>query len=115
MFHHEFFHFLEFACWELAAGVVDDDTWRCLNMADFQYRSSGAAVQHEPVLERYTALQQNEKVPAGFINSYCTSAPEEDRAELFAHMVVRLGDVLALGRTDTVLVSKLRQMMLFLR
>lgn len=93
---HEVYHLLEYRF-----GGIDDAAW----LAEF-----GDGYDH-----RYTGLLRTSAVgggKTGFINEYAQSAPHEDRAELFAFLLIepdavasqirRAGDRVLLGKADYV-------------
>jgi hypothetical protein len=79
VFHHEFFHMLDFALDEL---LRSDDEWSRLNPSGFTYGSGGDRVWHDPE----TAYSTNSP-PTGFVTQYATMGAEEDKAEIFAFMM----------------------------
>ena len=95
--HHEFFHVVDYF---LLNKGCNNDKWLELNDAGFQY-GSGGANRREPICGRLTR-----SLP-GFLTIYSTSAMEEDRAELFSHMVVNYKYVEEQAITDLILRAKL--------
>lgn len=75
--HHEFFHMVD---WRMKR-LNPDAQWEKLNLTGFKYGSGGAKMQTGNV----GAL--TDQIP-GFLTQYGTAAVEEDKAELFAHMIV---------------------------
>jgi len=97
--HHDFFHFVD---WR-DDGVVDSDpVWSALNPDGFRYGQGGAAAQSD------ARGQLLDPALIGFVDRYAQSAVEEDKAELFAALVV-CGDVIVKrAKTDEILASKIR-------
>jgi hypothetical protein len=75
--HHEFFHMLD----HRMGTVVRDPEWCALNAVGFNYGSGGKTMRTNGV-GNLTA-----EIP-GFLTVYGTSAVEEDKAELYAHLIV---------------------------
>jgi len=75
--HHEFYHLLD----ERQGKIWVDKPWSELNPPDFHYGKGGAAMREAGV------GKLTDKLP-GFITLYSTSAIEEDKAEIFAHLLV---------------------------
>jgi len=93
--HHEFFHFLD----ERMRLLDRDPEWAALNPKDFHYGSGGAKMRERGVGDL------TDKIP-GFLTRYATAAVEEDKAELFAHMIVDGDFVKAQMAKDPVLTQK---------
>jgi hypothetical protein len=94
--HHEFFHFID----SRMKSLTYDPEWAKLNPTGFHYGSGGAQMRTSGV-GRLT-----DKIP-GFLTLYGTSAIEEDKAELFAHMVVDGAYVKDRAGKDPVLAQKI--------
>jgi len=77
--HHEFFHIIDYRD---DGKVYQDDRWAELNPGDFRYGRGGHAVQNMAQTSVLT-----DKYP-GFLNHYSTTGVEEDKAELFANLIV---------------------------
>lgn len=77
--HHEFYHLLE----EQVQGNVyyKDPTWAAFNPAAFSYGSGGVNAQSGP---QYALVHPQ----TGFINLYSMSGLEEDKAEVFAALML---------------------------
>lgn len=99
--HHEFFHIIDYRD---DGSVYQDERWETLNPDSFQYGSGGKAAQDIP----QTSLLTDEF--PGFLNHYSTTAVEEDKAELFANMIVDSQFVENRCRKDRVLNAKREQM-----
>lgn len=75
--HHEFFHMIDFRM-----GVMrKDPEWSALNPKDFSYGTGGKNMRDG------NAGTLRDDIP-GFLTQYGTAAVEEDKAELFAHLIV---------------------------
>lgn len=104
--HHEFFHIVDF---QDDGRVYEDKAWQKLNAADFKYGPGGAAVQDD-------ARQSSFRTPTnGFLTHYSTAGVEEDKAELFAHLIVSPLQVAAAVKTDARLDSKVLHLKASLR
>ena len=101
--HHEFYHLLEEEVFH--DPYYKDPAWAALNPAGFRYGSGGAAAQKGP---QYKLSHPR----LGFINLYSTSGLEEDKAEIFAALMLpeeaRL--LTAWSRSDPFLAAKLAAM-----
>jgi hypothetical protein len=95
--HHEFYHLVDF---KDDGRLYEDADWSALNPADFKYGPGGAAVQDQPETSVLTA-----KHP-GFLNHYSTTGVEEDKADLFANLIVEPKYVAARARNEAVLALK---------
>lgn len=93
--HHEFFHFID----ELQGHMRKDPEWAALNPEGFTYGEGGEKMRTSGV----GAL--TDKLP-GFITLYSTSAIEEDKAELYAHLLVNQKFVEGRARADSVIAAK---------
>jgi hypothetical protein len=99
--HHEFFHIVDFRDDGL---VYRDDAWSALNPAGFKYGSGGKNWQSDKSTTAFTT-----KHP-GFLTHYSTTGVEEDKAELYAHMIVNFAYVDGRAKTDPVLRTKVTRM-----
>lgn len=99
--HHEFFHVIDYRD---DGSVYEDDRWASLNPDPFKYGTGGRAAQVLPE----TSVLTN-KFP-GFLNHYSTTAVEEDKAELFANLLVDLEYVEERARQDRVIHAKVQRM-----
>ena len=77
--HHEFFHMVDFRD---DGQVYKDERWIKLNSPHFKYGSGGKNAQ-----DLATTSLLTDKFP-GFVNHYSTTGVEEDKAEIFANMIV---------------------------
>ena len=94
--HHEVFHFADLAD---DGEVLWDPQWDRLNPPDFEYGHGGRDMRQPGV----SALSDD--LP-GFLTRYATSALEEDKAEVFAFLMARPGEVERRAARDTVLAGK---------
>ncbi|MCE9548136.1 MAG: hypothetical protein K8T25_21900 [Planctomycetia bacterium] len=99
--HHEFFHMIDFRD---DGNLYKDDSWQSLNPASFRYGSGGKTVQDVPETSVLTT-----KLP-GFINHYSTTGVEEDKAEVFANLIVDFAYVESRTKNDSVLNNKVNRM-----
>lgn len=95
--HHEFFHIVDY---QDDGFVYEDKAWQQLNTADFRYGPGGAAVQGDA---RQSAFR---RPTDGFLTHYSTAGVEEDKAELFAHLMASPRQVAAAAKQDARLDSK---------
>jgi hypothetical protein len=99
--HHEIFHMIDYrddGC------VYDDAAWVALNPKGFKYGAGGASAQESA----QTSLLTN-RYP-GFLNHYSTTGVEEDKAEMFANMVVDPAYVEGRAKNDPVVEAKAKRM-----
>jgi hypothetical protein len=94
--HHEFFHIVDYMNWTLTG----DSDWERLNPSGFSYRGGGRFARDHP--QAYTFSDTR----PGFVNVYATTAAEEDKAELFAFLMVRYNLVKGRAARDKVLRAK---------
>ncbi|MBC8066091.1 MAG: hypothetical protein H7Y17_14760 [Chlorobia bacterium] len=94
--HHEFFHMLDFRMGRLKL----DPDWMALNPKEFKYGSGGKNMRTQGVGNLTTEIP-------GFLTPYGTSALEEDKAELFAHLIVSAKFVMDQAAKDPVLAAKI--------
>ncbi len=99
--HHEFFHIIDYRD---DGELYADARWTELNPAGFRYGSGGKNAQDDSS----TSLTANNV--AGFLNSYSTTGVEEDKAEIFANMVVNGKILAARAEADPVLHAKMQRM-----
>jgi len=99
--HHEFFHIIDYRD---DGNVYQDERWEKLNPPTFVYRGSGADAQ-----DVQTTSVLTDQFP-GFLNHYSTTAVEEDKAEVFANLMVNPDYVEKRAKTDKVLRAKVREM-----
>jgi hypothetical protein len=99
--HHEFFHVIDY---QDDGSVYKDERWEALNPSKFKYGSGGKAAQDL----RHTSVL-TDKYP-GFLNHYSTTAVEEDKAEVFANLIVDPKYVEGRVKKDRVLKAKVERM-----
>ena len=95
--HHEFFHIIDYRDDGL---VYSDHSWSTLNASAMKYGDGGRNAQHRPEESLLVTTYP------GFLDYYGTTGVEEDKAELFAHLIVRSSAVAARSRSDSVLMAK---------
>jgi hypothetical protein len=99
--HHEFFHLIDS---KLPASFRSNN-WASLNPPTFKYRCRGAGASGlDALCENYDNVL-GDTYP-GFVNSYSTSHEWEDRAEVFAHLIVYSSDLSRKMSEDGVLQAK---------
>jgi hypothetical protein len=99
--HHEFFHIIDYRD---DGSVYRDERWASLNPPGFKYGRGGRAAQD---LRETSVLTSRY---AGFLNHYSTTAVEEDKAEVFANLVVDPAYVEGRAQKDRVLKAKTERM-----
>jgi hypothetical protein len=99
--HHEFFHIIDYRD---DGSVYTDERWAALNPAKFKYGTGGRNAQ-----DVQTTSVLTDKFP-GFLTHYSTTAVEEDKAEVFAHMIVDSDYVEERVKKDRVIKAKVARM-----
>ncbi len=99
--HHEFFHIIDYRD---DGSVYKDERWQVLNPAKFKYGDGGRNVQ-----DLQTTSVLTDEFP-GFLNHYSTTAVEEDKAEVFANLIVDPVYVEDRAKKDRVLKAKVERM-----
>ncbi len=94
--HHEFFHMMD----QRMGKIWKDPEWAALNPKDFKYGDGGKNMRTGGVGNLTTEIP-------GFLTKYGTSGIEEDKAELFAHLIVSTKFVMDQAEKDPVLKSKI--------
>lgn len=94
--HHEFFHMMDYRMGKMRI----DPEWSALNPKGFKYGTGGEKMRTSGVGNLTTEIP-------GFLTPYGTSAIEEDKAELFAHLIVNTKFVVDQASKDAVLASKI--------
>ena len=84
--------------------VYQDKDWAALNAPGFKYGSGGSKAQDQPTTSLLT-----DKLP-GFLNHYSTTGVEEDKAEIFANLMVDFEYVQLRAEQDPVLKAKVERM-----
>lgn len=97
--HHEFFHMVD---WRMGL-FRKDSVWSALNPAGFKYGDGGSKMRTNGVGELTTDIP-------GFLTPYGTSAIEEDKAELFSHLIVDTKFVTDQAVKDAALASKIKEL-----
>lgn len=101
VFHHEFYHVIDYVDDGL---VYEDERWRALNPERFAYGTGGRNARHVSDTSRLTTKN------LGFLNHYSTTGVEEDKAEVFANLMVEPAYVEGRIETDLVLQAKVERM-----
>jgi hypothetical protein len=99
--HHEFFHVIDYADDGL---VYEDNDWASLNPSDFAYGTGGRNAQDVADTNVLT-----DRYP-GFLNHYSTTGVEEDKAEIFARLIIDPSMVQRRAESDPVLRAKIEKM-----
>lgn len=99
--HHEFFHIIDYRD---DGNVYRDERWEALNPAKFKYGRGGRGAQDQPDTSILT-----DRFP-GFLNHYSTTGVEEDKAEMFAHLITDSTYVEGRAKADPVLKAKVGRM-----
>jgi len=99
--HHEFFHLIDL---KDDGHLYEDDRWVKLNPPGFKYGPGGAKLQNDPT------VTTTGKDDPGFMNRYAAAGVEEDKAELFAHMMVEPKVVSARVEKDKYIRQKVERM-----
>lgn len=99
--HHEFFHLIDF---QDDGNVYADAAWSTLNTKTFRYGNGGRNAQENAETSVLTDLYP------GFLNHYSTTGVEEDKAEMFANLIVVPTRVEKLATSDPVIRSKVVSM-----
>jgi hypothetical protein len=99
--HHEFFHIIDLRD---DGSLYRDERWSALNPPEFKYGTGGRNAQE--IKTTYLLTEQL----TGFLNHYSTTGVEEDKAEVFAHLVVDNAYVENRAKKDRVLKTKIDRM-----
>jgi hypothetical protein len=99
--HHEYFHIIDY---KDDGQLYRDDAWSALNPPDFKYGAGGKTAQGDPSIGVWT-----DKNP-GFLDKYAMTGVEEDKAEVFAAMVIDPDFMAVRVKSDPVLAAKQRRM-----
>lgn len=102
--HHEFYHCVQSAQF----GGWSDPEWAAFNAPDFEYGPGGEAAKYSP--DRTFWITPAVEWGNGFLNHYSMSAPEEDQAEIFAHLVTEPARVEARMQVDEILRGKVERL-----
>jgi hypothetical protein len=98
--HHEFFHLIDY---KDDGALYSDAEWARLNGEKFRYGRGGVTMQNDGS----SGLLSN--IP-GFLTRYGTSGVEEDKAELFGHMMTEYPTVEKRAANDRVIHDKMSHM-----
>ncbi len=99
--HHELFHIIDF---QDDGRLYQDERWARINPDTFAYGSGGRNAQ-----EIMTTSQLSTQFP-GFLNHYSTTGVEEDKAEVFANLLVDPDAIKGRTANDQVLAAKVELM-----
>jgi hypothetical protein len=99
--HHEFFHIVDLRDDDL---LYEDERWAKLNPPGFKYGPGGINLQNDP-----TVTDPDKDTP-GFLNRYAASGVEEDKAEVFAHLMVEPKEMKERAAKDKYLSAKIERM-----
>ena len=102
--HHEFYHCVQ---WQ-QFGDASDPEWEATNSPDFVYGPGGIAACFDSDSDFWN--KPTEEWGNGFLNLYCMSAPEEDQAEIFAHLLTEPARVQARLAVDGILERKVERL-----
>ena len=100
--HHELFHAIDYR--DDLSHYVDTD-WVHLNAPGFRYNADLSFVDMPPFDHRDVELPE-----AGFLNTYSTQNPYEDKATVYAALIIRYHDVMDKASTDEILARKVAYM-----
>ncbi|MGV3719531.1 MAG: hypothetical protein ACO1SX_01365 [Actinomycetota bacterium] len=103
--HHEYYHLID---WRDDGRLYADELWTALNAPGFRYGSGGANAQDD---SRGSVLDDS---LAGVLNRYSATGVEEDKAEVFANLLVSPVYVAERCRKDPVLHFKVQRMKLLM-
>ena len=93
--HHEFFHMID----QVQSILRKDREWSALNPPEFHYGTGGEKMRN------LGAGELTDKLP-GVLTPYAMSGIEEDKAELFGHLLVDRDYVSARIKADAVIAAK---------
>jgi hypothetical protein len=98
--HHEFFHIVDLRDDGL---LYEDERWAKLNPKGFRYGPGGASLQDDPTVTKPLA-------DLGFLNRYAAAGVEEDKAEVFAHLMVEPQKMAKRAASDKYIQAKVNRM-----
>ena len=104
--HHEFFHIVDLRDDDQ---LYEDERWVKLNPPGFKYGPGGINLQNDP-----TVTETGKDVP-GFLNRYAAGGVEEDKAEVFAHLMVEPKEMKDRADKDKYMRAKVERMKELLR
>jgi hypothetical protein len=101
--HHEFHHFVDY--YRFGSYYPNDTTWNNLNDTGFTYGSGGFSAYED-------GWDNSEHPEEGFVTGYAMTGSEEDRAEVFAYIMVdsRNTRLYRWAKTDDILLDKIKYM-----
>ncbi len=102
--HHEFYHCVQ----RRQFSGRGDPEWAELNAPDFVYGPGGLRVNEGS--DQTFWVMPAEDWGNGFLNQYSMSAPEEDQAEIFAHLLTEPARVAFRLPADDILCSKVERL-----
>jgi hypothetical protein len=102
VFHHELFHAIDYRD-DLSHYI--DPTWTKLNGPGFHYNADLAFVDMPPFDHRNVADAE-----PGFIDTYAMQNPYEDKATVYASLIVRYRETLDQCKSDEILQRKVQYM-----
>jgi hypothetical protein len=102
--HHELFHFADY---RLLGRPPDDSAWIALNAPGTRYGSGGRRMVASTT-GSYGRLNEPRRDLPGFVTEYATSAPEEDRADVFAMLLAQPTLSTELAASDPAIAAKMR-------
>ena len=102
--HHEFYHCIQ----RRQFGRYGDRGWDALNRPDFVYGPGGLTVNEGT--DKTFWVTPAEAWGNGFLNQYSMSAPEEDQAEIFSHLLTEPARMEARLASDDILRSKVERL-----
>ncbi len=87
-FHHEMFHILEYYMSDKKKDLYGQ--WQSLNPKDFKYNSNTSSLTNEYVYGIYnnTVYKDLDNSNPYFVTKYSKAADKEDRAEIFAELMI---------------------------
>lgn len=98
--HHDFYHIIDLRD---DGRLYEDERWAKLNPPNFKYGPGGAKLQDDPTV----TIPRDDP---GFLNRYAAAGIEEDKAEVFAHMMVEPKVVAARAEKDKYVRAKVERM-----
>lgn len=106
VFHHNFFHLIDFAD---DGQMYKDEEWSGLNPEGFQYKTGSNDMQND------IRCSLPDETLQGFLNRYSTTGVEEDKAEIFANLMVSYPEVMWRAEQDDIIKKKVFLMKEFCR
>lgn len=97
--HHEFFHIIDYR----QNLITTDPEWIALNAPDFNYGTGGENM-------RTSGVGELTKDIPGFLTPYSTASLAEDKAEIFAHLIVNPQFTTPQAQKDPILNAKITKL-----